>query len=137
MLDEKKEKAITYLLKGEGPTEVAKIVGVVRATIYNWLNMEDFKAELDERRREIVSQGNRYVVGNLIHNLDIVQKIADDKCALPHDRLGAGTYLIDRVLGKTTTKIENKDSNGDKNKVDEDMLNDVFSEVDEGKKEET
>lgn len=128
MLDERKEKAITLILSGEAITDVAKLVGVYRSTIYNWLEEEEFKAELDRRRREIVKQGNALILAELKTYVMELRKMAI-KGKSERNRLDALQYLIDRVLGKTTTKVEQVTPD-DKDKVNDDILEQEFNEVD-------
>lgn len=129
MLDENKEKAITYLLKGEAITDVAKLVGVNRGTIYNWLDDEEFKAELDRRRQEIVSKGNAILLAELNSSVERIKKIAV-KSKSEKVKLDANTYLIDRVLGRTTTKVETNAPKENADKVNDDILDQEFNEVD-------
>lgn len=128
MLDERKEKAITLILSGEAITDVAKLVGVYRSTIYNWLEEEEFKAELDRRRQEIVKQGNALILAELKTYVMELRKMAI-KGKSERNRLDALQYLIDRVLGKTTTKVEQVVTE-DKDKVNDDILEREFNEVD-------
>ncbi|SKA99393.1 Helix-turn-helix of insertion element transposase [Caloramator quimbayensis] len=128
MLDERKEKAITLILSGEAITDVAKLVGVYRSTIYNWLEDEEFKAELDRRRQEIVKQGNALILAELKTYVMELRKMAV-KGKSERNRLDALQYLIDRVLGKTTTKVEQIVTE-DKDKVNDDILENEFKEVD-------
>jgi SOS response regulatory protein OraA/RecX len=129
MLDEIKEKAITYLLKGEGVSDVAKLVGKSRQAIYNWLDDEEFKAELDKRRQEIITKGNAILLAELNSSVERIKKIAI-KSKSEKVKLDANTYLIDRVLGKTTTKVETNVNENDTNKVNDDILEQEFNEVD-------
>ncbi|MDF2884650.1 MAG: phage-related protein [Clostridiaceae bacterium] len=78
MLDEIKEKAITYLLKGEGVSDVAKLVGKSRQAIYNWLDDEEFKAELDKRRQEIITKGNAILLAELNSSVERINVNEND-----------------------------------------------------------
>lgn len=129
MLDEVKEKAITYLLKGEAITDVAKLVGKSRQAIYNWLDDEEFKAELDRRRQEIVTKGNAILLAELNSSIERIKRIAV-KSKSEKVKLDANTYLIDRILGKTTTKIENANNDKDEDKVSRDILDEELKEFD-------
>lgn len=131
MLDERKEKAITLLLQGEQVINIHKIVGVARSTIYDWLQDTEFKNELDTRRQEIKTRGNNMILNKLDSCVDELLKIAltgrSEKV-----RSDTAQYLVDRVLGKATTKIEQTTTEPEK-KVTKDMLEEVFSESDNGK----
>lgn len=45
--DEKRNKAAVMLASGHSKTKVAEEVGVDRATVYYWLDIEEFSAEVD------------------------------------------------------------------------------------------
>jgi uncharacterized protein YjcR len=105
MLDERKEQTITMLLIGTGPSEISKKVGVSRTTIYSWLKDEEFKAELENRQKEIVTKGNNYVMANVQTHLEVLHELAISKT----DKRTAATcamYLVDRALGRVPNKIE-------------------------------
>jgi predicted DNA-binding protein YlxM (UPF0122 family) len=129
-LDYKKEEFIKYVMLGLPFTDISKKLEVSRQALYNWIKLPEVKAELDRRRQEIVKQGNNYILNELRTNIDIVKEIASDKTALSRDRLNASTYLIDRIMGKTTTKIENSDSKGEDDSTPKDILEEEFKEVD-------
>ena len=127
MLDEKKEKVITLIMKGEQYVDIAKLTGVGRSTIYEWLKDSDFAAELDKRRQEIKTQGNNLILRELGSYIGELKRIA--LCGESEKvRSDTAQYLVDRVLGKTTTKIETNTEQEGKNNVSKDMLEDVFSE---------
>lgn len=129
MIDERKEMAITNLLKGEQITDVAKLVGVCRQTIYDWLENEEFKAELDRRRRDIVTQGNNLILNELCTYVRELKRIA--LCGKSEKvRADTAQYLVDRVLGKTTTKLEVTDKDN-QDAIDKDILDAELNQVDD------
>jgi hypothetical protein len=132
MLDERKERAITALMIGEGPTIASKKAGVSRGTIYDWMKNDDFRNELEIRRKEIVSAGNAYVIANTQSHLEALHEMAIDK----KDKRTAAQcamYLVDRAMGKTSTKIAvDNDINKDKGYIDIEMM---LAELDEMDKE--
>lgn len=127
MLDDRKEKVIGLLIEGEQITNIAKIVGVSRQAIYNWLNDSEFKNELDTRLQEIKTQGNNMIVNKLSSCIDELLKIAltgrSEKV-----RSDTSQYLVDRVLGKATTKIEQTTEQKGVNVSNDDILN-AFDKV--------
>lgn len=128
MLDERKEQAITLLLMGNGPTDVSKKVGVSRTTIYSWIKDNEFKAEFEDRHREIVSNGNAYVVANVQSHLEVLHGLA---MSTTDKRTAAqcAMYLVDRALGKVPNKIETVTE--DKNSISDDILEKELAEFDE------
>ena len=76
-----------------------------------WKNHnEEFKAELDKCTRDfesnLISEANGVLKRVLGKSIDNIVYIANDKDEKSDTRLKANQYLIDRVLGNTTTKIE-------------------------------
>ena len=128
MLDERKERAITLLLEGNKPTNISIVVGCARQTIYEWLKNDEFATELDRRRQEIITSGNSMILNKLSKYIDGVDIIALDSES-DKSRLDALTYLIDRVLGKTTTRIE-ATAVDNKDNVNIDVLDAEINEID-------
>jgi hypothetical protein len=128
LLDERKERAITALMIGEGPTEAAKKASVTRGTIYDWMKNDEFKAELESRRKEIVSAGNAYVIATTQSHLEVLHEMALSKTD-KRTAAQCAMYLVDRAMGKTTTKFA-LDTVIDKGNVSLDMLDAEMNEID-------
>ncbi len=111
-------KAIEYIIEGKSMTDIAKICGVGRATLYNWLDNKDFKAELDKQRQDIKINIEAKVVSKLGVYLDELHKIAttskNDK-----ERRSACEYLVDRALGKSTTRVADVSEDENKEKIED------------------
>lgn len=105
MLDERKRQAILLLAENsQKKADIAELVGVSRKTIYNWLDDEEFVAELHLVTQRIQSFGENSIKLNLekyIQNIHELARTADSEKV----RLEANQYLVDRVLGKTTAKL--------------------------------
>lgn len=133
MLDDKKIEAINYLAEGlKSREEIASIIGVAERTLYRWMQGEEFKAERQKRALEfqkgLVGDSNAVLTKELGKAIKNVVEIANSRSIKEETRLKANQYLIDRVLGNTTTKIEqsNTDSTGKNTDVNiEDMLNEI------------
>ncbi|WP_010249190.1 phBC6A51 family helix-turn-helix protein [Acetivibrio cellulolyticus] len=106
MLDERQLKAIALLIENNRKkTEIAEIVGVSRQCIYDWMKNTEFSTELDSRLQEIKTYGENNIKANLykyIQTVDVLASTAESEKI----RLDAAQYLIDRVLGKTTSKLD-------------------------------
>ena len=129
MLDEKQLKCIELLMRGIPITEISKELKVSRQTIYNWKETEEFKAELDRVGQELLSSA--------IYKLKRAAPVAADKLIdlltkgkYEKTKLSAAIDILDRNLGKATTKIETTTANEDNNKVNDDILEQEFNEVD-------
>lgn len=104
---------VTMLIEGENITDIAKRLGVVRSTVYNWLSKDNVKAELDRRKRELSNQGNQLILKDLTTYIGNIKELANDKS----DKrvcLAANQYLINRIYGNPTSVVEdNKENNND------------------------
>lgn len=106
IISQQQEDMISMVLKGENITTIAKKVNVTRSTIYAWLNKDFIKNEVDRRRKDIVSQGNNYILKDAKSYIDNIKALANDKS----DKrvcLAANQYLLNRIYGNPTSVIEN------------------------------
>lgn len=103
---------ITYMINGESITDIAKMLNVNRQTIYNWLNKDYVKAELDKRRRELTRQGNAIILKDLSTYIRNIQALANDSSD-KRTALAANQYLINRIYGnpKDSLEVENTTDN--------------------------
>lgn len=104
VLTENHLDAINYILEGKNTSEVAKLCNVSRTAIYNWLGDSNFKAELEKRKHEIKTNADKKLAGRLDGYLEELHKIATTG-KTEKERRAACEYLVDRVLGKSTTKV--------------------------------
>ena len=128
MLNDNQRKASEMYAKGEKVTDIARVIGVSRTTIYDWLKNDEFKADVDIHLKQMKSQAEKKVVSNIEGYLTELEKIAltskSDKT-----RLDALSFLIDHVLGKSTTKVQ--DITEDKKKEDNINVEDILSELED------
>jgi transposase-like protein len=129
MLDERQLKCIERLMKGNSIADIAKELNVSRQTIYNWKEAEEFKAELDRVGQELLSSA--------MYKLKRAAPVAADKLIdlltkgkYEKTKLSAAIDILDRNLGKATTKLEVNDGRDDKKKLNDDILEQEFNEVD-------
>lgn len=105
MLNEKQIKGAKLYAEGSTPTEISKELGVSRQAFYGWLKNKEFTREVDRFIQEITTSAEKNMhskVENYIHALeDIAFTGRSEK-----NRTDALTYLLDRVLGKATTKVQ-------------------------------
>ena len=89
---------------------------VSRGTIYNWLDDENFKADLNKQRQEIKNASKERInacIGIYISELHKIATTSQSEKA----RIEASTYLLNRVLGTPTrvqqdiTEEETKENN--------------------------
>ena len=112
LLNQKHLDAIEELIKGENISNIAKKLKVSRASLYNWLDDEGFKLELDKRRQIISRNALNRVNIKVNEYLEGIEKIAK---TTDNDNTALTAYgmLLDRALGKATTKQDISVTNND------------------------
>ena len=115
-LGEKQYRAMELIIQGETISDIAKMLKVIRGTIYNWLDDENFKADLNKQRQEIKNASKERInacIGIYISELHKIATTSQSEKA----RIEASTYLLNRVLGTPTrvqqdiTEEETKENN--------------------------
>lgn len=114
--------------------EIAKKIGCTERVIYKWKLNEEFKAEWKKRslafETGIIQEAHNLLTSKLGVAINNIIEIANDKNESAKTRLDANEYLINRILGNTTTKIEQtiEDKKEDDNIDIDDLINDVVKE---------
>ena len=114
-LGEKQYKVMELIIQGETISDIAKMMKVSRGTIYNWLDDENFKADLNKQRQEIKDASKERINANIGIYIGELHKIATTSQS-EKARIEASVYLLNRVLG-TPTKVQ-QDITEDTNKED-------------------
>lgn len=134
MLTQQQIECIEHLTIGTMTIqEIADKIGCTTRVIYKWKNNEEFKAELYKRSHDfqigIIDEANSLLANKLGIAVKNIIDIANDKAVSEKVRLDANQYLINRILGNTTTKIEqsNTDTTG---KTDVKDIDSMLSEID-------
>lgn len=128
MLDDRKTLAIQHLAEGEKTkTDIAKMIGVSRQALYNWLDDDEFKAELDRRlqqRKVLVEK----IIDSKLENA--VDQLIDLANTTDNARVKAQTlqYIIDRGLGKATNRVEMTTDIVSTN-IDNDLLDTAYDDI--------
>lgn len=129
-LTEKHFDAIELIVEGRTMVDVAKIVGIGRRTLYRWMEDGNFKAELHKRKQVLETEANEKICSRLDMYVEEMHKLAmtskSDK--VKQDAL---TYLMDRVLGRPTSKISNIEGNSDNSGTDIIDIDFVLKEIDD------
>ena len=105
MLSDKQIEAINMLLEGKQKTQIAKDLGIQRSTLYKWLDNKEFIATMDERRNNFLKQTMDDMKSDVKDILGEVKKLgytAESESV----RLQALNSILDRVLGRASTKTE-------------------------------
>jgi transposase-like protein len=120
-LNDIKLRVIEDLAEGIAPkTQIANKHGIARQTIYDWLDNVEFKAELDRRLQQRKVWVEKKIDGHLDFATDqVFEMIRTTK----NERVKSDLlrYVLDRGLGKTTTKVEFS-ANMNENRITKDIL---------------
>lgn len=133
MLTNQQIECIELLCLGTKNTiEIAKEIGCTRETVSKWKNRnEEFKAELYKRSHAmetgLIKEAQSLLKRKLGVSVANILEIANSKEVKEETRLKANQYIVDRVLGNTTTKAEivetkEKEDNG-KIDIEKELLN--------------
>lgn len=105
MLDERKLKFIDLLIEGRtSKTDMAKLIGVHRTSLYDWLEEDAVQAELHRRLQLIKNQGEKKIASQLEPVIDELFRIALTATDT-RSRNNACQYLVNRVLGTPTSNV--------------------------------
>lgn len=122
------EAAAQLLADGElEKQEVAKRLGIARATLYNWINNETFSMRVDSLRHEFESFGKDLLSTKFTWAvngyLDLISTTKNDRVKAEGFR-----YVIDRKLGKPTQHVRDE-TKADNANVDEETIENEFDEL--------
>ena len=107
---------------GLNKSAIADKLKVSRTTLYKWIEHEEFKLELDRRKQEISKHALSDLKGDTKQILEAVKELGY-KAESEAVRLSALNSLLDRILGKATTKQEIElSSNKEAENIDLDTL---------------
>lgn len=108
MLDGRKMKLIEAKL--QYPTakssELAKMVGISRQSVWEWLTKDaEVKAELDRRLQTINHNANMHLRAQTDDLMNEMLRLALDPKTEARVKSGALQYLLDRSMGRATEQI--------------------------------
>ncbi|MBU3176075.1 helix-turn-helix domain-containing protein [Clostridium estertheticum] len=129
MLDERQIRAVEAKAKGFTITDVAKEAGVSRNTIYEWIKLEEFKAELSRFEQDFLSSTKQAVISYGPIVVEELKKLAT-KGKSEKIRFDALSKLLDKTMSNAN-KIELSDTRDTKDNVPIDVLDKEIKEFDE------
>jgi transposase-like protein len=107
---------------------MARKAGVTRNTIYKWIELEEFKAEVSRCQQEFISSTIQIITAYAPKNALKLIELADTTTS---KKIELDARLA--ILGKTmsnATKIEVTDGRDNKDNVDTDVLDQEIKEFD-------
>lgn len=115
ILSKQQSDMIDMILEGHTMTEIAKVIGVHRSTLYVWKDLDFVRAELDERRRQLRKSASDKITGQVNFLADEMLKLAKESSD-QRVKYNAIKYLLDRSLGIPTATKEDVNTSGDNDK---------------------
>ena len=128
MLDERQIRAVEAKSKGFTITDVALDAGVSRNTVYAWLKLEEFKAELSKLEQDFLSSTKQAVISYGPKAMQILRDLAE-KSDSDKVRLDAVAKILDKIMSNAT-KIEVTDGRDTKDNVPADVLDAELTDID-------
>lgn len=105
MLNQKQIRAAKMYSEGYKPTEIARELEISRSTFYDWMKKGEFTSEVDRFIQEIRTSAEKNMTAKIEDYVQALEEIAFTGRS-EKNRTEALTYLLDRVLGKATTKVQ-------------------------------
>lgn len=111
MLTEQQSQAIDYMIEGQNKTNIAKLIGVSRNTLYNWMELKEFQEEKQLRLDESKVVARNKISTKVSKCIDIIYEIAVTSKDT-RTKFQAAKYLCDQYIGSPTAdKGEIRESN--------------------------
>lgn len=101
MITEQQSQAIDYIIEGQNKTNIAKLVGVSRNTLYNWLELKEFQEEKQKRLDELKVVARNKISTKVNNCIDIIYEIAVTSKDT-RTKFQAAKYLCDQYIGSPT-----------------------------------
>ena len=98
MKNSKREILLNALISCLTIREAAAASGIPESTVYAWLKKEDFKAELNRRRTEVMKDTKNYLQSRLRETTDVIFTIMNDTAVPPQTRLNAASEAFRNTL---------------------------------------
>jgi len=127
MLDERQIKAVISRAAGDNISEMSRKAGVTRKTIYKWIELDEFKAEVGKCTQEFLTQGKSMIAALSVKALNTLNKLMDSDNE--KTRFDASSKVLDKSHSNAT-KIEIESSDSDKDNVTVDVLDKEIEDID-------
>lgn len=91
-------KAINALIAGKSRAQAATAANVGETTIYRWLGLPEFNAELRQAENQAMREAQRLLVAKIEENLTILDEIKNNSEASDNARIRAIQLELDSML---------------------------------------
>ena len=97
-LTPRQQKAIEALTQAGTVTAAADAAGVVRKTVYQWLQLPEFEQALTQAKGEALGELSRRLLAMSSLAADTIENVMNDQDASPAVRLRAADTELNRML---------------------------------------
>jgi DNA-binding MurR/RpiR family transcriptional regulator len=94
-------RVLIALLEQPTVAEAAESAGVHRATVYRWLQAEDFRTAYRDARREAVSRATARLQQKSSEAVEALREVVADKSQQGASRVGAARVILDYAAKMT------------------------------------
>ena len=98
MITQQQSEMIDYIITGNNKTETAKLLGVSRNTVYDWLKIKEVQEEKKKRIEEIKADTRTSLTPKVKNVFDEIYKLAIN-CKDNRVKFQACKYICDQVIG--------------------------------------
>ena len=131
--DEKKKRALDLMVENDmKDADIAKEIGCVRQTIWEWKKLPEFVAELTQRKRDkkkrIVEFGEVILYEGYEMALNKIRY--DIENGSPRNSLMAAMWWAEKIGGKPTTKVDISNVTDNKDVISPDAIAKEIEEFD-------
>jgi transposase len=125
-LNDRQLKVIDLYATGETVTNIAKITGVSRQTIYADLDSKDVKAGIDKCLTEMKNQAEKKLTQSVDTLVEEIKKLA---LTSKSEKIRSENlqYLLNRIYGTPTSKIADVTKDEDKENINSGDLEQEFN----------
>lgn len=117
MLSDKERKVVELTVEGKtSKSDIAKLLGVSRTMVYNYLDKQEVQAEIARCLNDIRTQSEQKIVAQIEPVIEELYRIA--LTGGTRERKDACIYLINRVLGTPKALLDIDDKREDNTDVD-------------------
>ena len=103
MITEQQSEMIDYLIAGNNKSDISKLLGISRQTVYEWLKSEEVQAEKQKRLNDIKKDAKNKIATKVDSCLDVIYEIAI-KSKDMRTKFQAAKYLCDQFIGAPSTE---------------------------------
>ena len=134
MITQQQSEMIDYRIAGNNKTETAKLLGVSRNTVYDWLKIKEVQEEKKKRIEEIKADTRTSLTPKVKNVFDEIYKLAIN-CKDNRVKFQACKYICDQVIGAPS--IDKSVQEDEKKEItvtlfdDDPSIDDILAKIEE------